>query len=271
MAAVTAMFPGQLLTHYEPALHAARWHAAHALTGLSIALTIGQLARTLRYGALRLTEIFYEWRYGIVSGGEILASELGFTEKACHDYQATSYIRFRQLMKQIPIRANEDVFLDFGSGLGRAVILAATYPFRKVIGVELSTALHNRAVENVRRAAARLDCRDIELYNMDARRFRIPPEATIVYMWNPFDGEVLREVVANIHKSILEYPRKVTVLHLSPIDPTPLDVFKETLPWLHETKRIRFGTQSLAVFYTCGAAEGARSPAAAGSRLAQAV
>src|SRR5262249_43120440 len=266
--AVAALFSNH--SPYEAALHAARWHAAHTLVGLSIALLPGQLLRQLRYGLLRLSEIFYERRYGIVSGGEILASELGFTEKCCHDYQATSYVRFRQLMKQIAIRDDEDVFLDYGSGLGRAVILAATYPFRKVIGVELATDLHARPADNVRRAVQRLRCRDIELYNVDARRFRIPPEVTVIYLWNPFDGEVLREVFGNIQRSIVEYPRTVTILHLSPSNPTALDVIKDGLPWLRETKRIRFGRQSLAVFYTCGAAEAAAT-AASVTPLAQAV
>src|ERR1041385_8704646 len=163
------------------------------------------------------------------------------------------------------------VFLDYGSGLGRAVILAATYPFRKVIGVELVADLHARAAENVRRAVNRLRCRDIELYNVDARHFRIPPEVTVIYLWNPFDGDVLREVFGNIQRSIVEHPRTVTILHLSPISPTALDEMKESLPWLNESKRIRFGAHSLAVFYTCGAAEAAAALASSLSALAQAM
>jgi SAM-dependent methyltransferase len=271
--AVTAVFSGQALTHCEPALYAARWHAAHALVGFSLAL--GQFAPThilqqLRYALFRVSERLHEWRYGIASDGEILASDLGITEKSCHDYLATGYMRFRQLMKQIEIHES-DVFLDYGSGLGRAVILAATYPFRKVIGVELVADLHARAAENVRRAVNRLRCRDIELYNVDARHFRIPPEVTVIYLWNPFDGDVLREVFGNIQRSIVEHPRTVTILHLSPISPTALDEMKESLPWLNESKRIRFGAHSLAVFYTCGAAEAAAALASSLSALAQAM
>ncbi|HEY1267017.1 MAG TPA: class I SAM-dependent methyltransferase [Candidatus Binatia bacterium] len=271
---VTAGLSAQVLFQCEPVLRAVvtRWHLGHTIVGLSIAL--GQflpahLLQRLRSALFRFSERVYDWRYGIFSEGEILASELGFTEKSCHDYMATGYIRFRQLMSQIEIRDN-DVFLDYGSGLGRAVILAATYPFRKVIGVELAADLHKRAAENVRRAVKRLRCRDIELYNVDARRFRIPPEVTVIYLWNPFDGEVLREVFDNIQRSIVEHPRPVTVLHLSPRNPTPLDEMKDSLPWLKESKRIRFGAQSLAVFYTCGAAEASAALSTSLSALAQA-
>jgi SAM-dependent methyltransferase len=271
--AVTAELSAQVLFQCAPVLRvvAARWHLGHAIVGLSIAL--GQflpahLLQRLRYAIFRLSERVNDWRYGIASDEEILASDLGITEKSCHDYLATGYIRFGQLMNEIEIRES-DVFLDYGSGLGRAVILAATYPFRKVIGVELVTDLHKRAAENVRGAVKRLRCRDIELYNVDARRFDIPPDVTVIYLWNPFDGEVLREVFGNIQRSIVEHPRAVTVLHLSPTNPTPLDEIKDRLPWLKESKRIRFGAQSLAVFYTCGAAEAAAALSPSVSALAQ--
>jgi hypothetical protein len=87
---------------------------------------------------------------------------------------------------------------------------------------------------------------------VDARSFDIPADVTIIYMWNPFSGEVLRQVLANIRQSILEAPRIITIVHLSPSTPTDLDVIKETLPWLQEWKRLRLGSTSHAVIYTCG-------------------
>lgn len=244
----------QMIMHYSHAGHAMpAWLTTHSFIGLMLGpATIGD---KLRYVIFRLSEMFYEWRYGIVSDREILASQLGITDLACHDYLATGYLRFRQLMRHLAIRADEDVFLDYGSGLGRAVILAATYPFRKVIGVELVGDLHGKAQDNVRRALRRLRCRDIELYNADARSFHIPADVTIIYMWNPFSGAVLRQVLANIRQSILEVPRSVTIVHLSPTNPTDLDALKKSLPWLHESKRLQLGASSHAVIYRCGEPE----------------
>jgi SAM-dependent methyltransferase len=241
----------QMIMHYGHAGHALpAWLTSHSFVGLSLAPAA--LVGKLRYAMFRLSELLYEWRYGIVSDTEILADQLGITDLACHDYLATGYMRFRQVMRHLVIRPDEDVFLDFGSGLGRAVILAGTYPFRKVIGVELVAELHTRAQENVRRAMRRLRCRDIELHNVDARSFHIPADVTIVYMWNPFSGEVLRQVLANIRQSFLEAPRVITIVHLSPTNPTDLDAIKETLPWLRECKRLRLGKTSHAVIYSCG-------------------
>src|SRR5436190_10221697 len=157
---MTHVAAAQILTHYGSGAHGipSSWLTTPGFIGLSLGLDrlrTTAILQKVRYAIFRLSEVFYEWRFGIVSDKEILADELGITDSACHDYLATGYLRFRQLMKYIAIRPDEDVFLDFGSGMGRAVILAATYPFRKVIGVELVADLHVKALENVRRALGR--------------------------------------------------------------------------------------------------------------------
>jgi predicted RNA methylase len=43
-------------------------------------------------------------------------------------------------------RADDEVFLDYGAGLGRVLILAAMLPFKRVIAVELSPILAAKAV-----------------------------------------------------------------------------------------------------------------------------
>ncbi|HEY2990396.1 MAG TPA: class I SAM-dependent methyltransferase [Candidatus Binatia bacterium] len=236
---------------------AARWHAAPIFLAYSILFSSfapGMRLGKLRHALHRILERLYDWRFGIFSHMEVYINEFGVTDTACHDYAASSYLRFRQLMKLITIRAGMDVFLDFGSGMGRAVVLASTYPFRKVIGVELVRDLHSIAQENVQRARPRLRCRDIELHNVDARAFRIPPEVTVVYFWNPFSQHVLAQVFANIRQSIVESPRQVTILYLSPANPTELDNIQDGLQWLRERERVRLGSQSLGVIYDCGPA-----------------
>jgi tRNA1(Val) A37 N6-methylase TrmN6 len=62
---------------------------------------------------------------------------------------------------------NRDVFVDFGSGKWRAIFWAARYPFRRVIGVELSAQLNALARRNINRNRHRLTCRDIHLVTAD--------------------------------------------------------------------------------------------------------
>ncbi|MGA3182468.1 MAG: class I SAM-dependent methyltransferase [Verrucomicrobiota bacterium] len=205
--------------------------------------------------AYRFSEQFYDWWFGIVSDKELSVAELGLTEPGCHHYIASCYIRFWQMMKLIEIRPGADVFLDIGSGMGRVVVLAARYPFRKVIGVELTEKLHGIAQENVRRTLPRLRCRAIELYRVDARDFRIPPDVTVIYLWSPCSGQVLEQVFSNIRRSVLDSARTVTILYLSLPGVTGLDDIKPRLPWLKERQRVKLGAGSLAVVYTCSAEE----------------
>ena len=65
----------------------------------------------------------------------------------------------------------EDVFVDFGAGLGRVVIQAAQHPFGRVIGVEISPELSATARANVDQMRTRLACPDVEIVTADATRF----------------------------------------------------------------------------------------------------
>ncbi len=200
----------------------------------------------------RMIEGFLEWRYGISTRGYIGLGEFGITDSSCHHYGPTDYRYFRKLMKHVKIRGSEDVFLDLGSGKGRAVVLSATYPFRKVIGVEISSELNAIAQENVRRVLPRLRCKDVELHQVDARIFRIPPEVTVIFLNNPFSEEVLIPVFSNIRQSVQESPRRITILYLAPPGERYLDNIRDNLDWLQERKRVNLGKYLQLTIYSCG-------------------
>ncbi len=67
------------------------------------------------------------------------------------NYAAVEPERFRALMAALPINFSEFTFVDFGSGKGRALLLASEYPFKKILGLEFSPELHDVAVANIRR------------------------------------------------------------------------------------------------------------------------
>src|SRR6266478_4126140 len=62
-------------------------------------------------------------------------TELGISDRRNHWYVPTDYETFQRAIQRVSIRAGRDVFVDFGSGMGRIVMLAAALPFRRVIGV----------------------------------------------------------------------------------------------------------------------------------------
>ena len=54
---------------------------------------------------------------------------------------------FREMVGRLPIRHDDFVFIDFGSGKGRCLLLATEWPFRRIVGVELSAELNHVARE----------------------------------------------------------------------------------------------------------------------------
>ncbi len=164
---------------------------------------VGSLARSL----------IEDIRRGVWTTREVRDEELGFRDRQNHAYVATDYEIFRKAIRSIDIRAGEDVFVDFGSGKGRPVLLAAEYPFRRVIGVEYSKKLHDAACRNLR-LSKRLVCQDVELVHADAGEWPIPPDATVLFFFNPFEGQVLAKVCDNIRASIAAAPRRITIIYV---------------------------------------------------------
>ncbi len=112
-------------------------------------------------------------------------------------YEAVPVPAFRSLMAQVPdpvVRTS--VFVDVGAGMGRALMLASEYPFRQIVGIEISPGLLGIAKENVAKAydlATR--CRNVRLFRADARRRAFPRGDLVVFLYNPFDGDALEAVL----------------------------------------------------------------------------
>jgi precorrin-6B methylase 2 len=173
---------------------------------------------TIKLYYRRLHEIIVEKRLGIRTADRIDLDELGLEHEERMPHGPTSYFEFRALENFIrPTEANE-VFLDYGAGLGRAVILASMLPFQRVIGIELSSALAERARENLQRVRGRLVCKNVDIHNVDATDFDVPLEVTRIYFANPFKGEILEQVLKRIKHSSQKRRRPIKIICNHPLD-----------------------------------------------------
>ncbi len=150
-------------------------------------------------------------------------------------YEPVPVEAFEQLLAAVPeAHVRAAAFVDVGCGMGRAILLASEHPFRQVIGIELGPALHAIACENL--AVARglsPRCRDVRIRRGDARRFRFPKGDLVVFMFNPFDHEVVRVVLDRIAGSRRSGER-VTLLYHVPIH---RDVVAEyAAQWLYDDR-----------------------------------
>jgi SAM-dependent methyltransferase len=171
---------------------------------------------TLRLIRHRLTERYYEARYGIRTAGKVELRTLGIDDPWCKIYAPIAYRSFRAAMRSVPVRPGEDVFLDLGAGKGRVLVLAAMLPFRKVIGVEIAPALADAARRNVERAGRRLRCHDVQVIVANAAEVAVADEVTVIHLFDPFQGAILQRVVENIRASLARAPRPLTILYADP-------------------------------------------------------
>jgi SAM-dependent methyltransferase len=155
------------------------------------------LARTALRAVFNVTrrvspaERRFDRNYGVSTEGRVWGPQLGF-DPELSGYLPTPVHAFTRLIRSLPIKYAEWNFVDIGCGRGRALVLAATFPFRSVTGVELSELLATRARENVEAFRKDLRCRasSMEVLQADALTYTPLPK-TVVYMNSPFYGRLM--------------------------------------------------------------------------------
>ncbi|MFJ8155133.1 methyltransferase domain-containing protein [Streptomyces sp. NPDC094468] len=127
-------------------------------------------------------------------------------------YSPTPVRTVRNALSRCDVRHEEATFVDVGCGKGRILLMAAEFPFRRIVGVEASETLCNVARSNVKAASQSLDgCDRIDVVHADATLFEIPDDAGLFYFYEPFSTDVSTAVLARIEDSIRRHPRKVVL------------------------------------------------------------
>ncbi len=216
----------------------------------------GGPVRTWRWILDRLRDGSLDRQFGIYSSPKRSAEELGFHSPELVPYQAVSFSDLREILENSSI-SHEDVLLDFGSGMGRVVCFAAaTYELQSVIGVEISPQLCEIAQRNVQGLKPRLKCLDVKIVNADAVQYEVPDNVTLIYFFNPFRGEVLRQVLENIGRSLRRRPRRIRVLFYGTVSSRGFREEASRHSWLilEGTRLLRTGAMLLR-YIACAEAE----------------
>lgn len=174
--------------------------------------------RPYKWTRKTLSRVFFDRRYGVRTEDELELESLGVA--APHRCGYMPYAR-RSLARILPARevSDQDVFLDAGSGMGRVVLQAALrYRCRRVIGVEVSPDLHKIAEVNINQSKNRLRCPHITLVRSDVLNYRIPDDVTIVFLFNPFDGQIFERFIQELLDSIDRTPRVIRLVYGNPVE-----------------------------------------------------
>lgn len=142
-----------------------------------------------------------------------------------HLYQPSSSVLFEKAMNVLPFQLVDKVFLDIGSGKGRALILAAEAGFRKVIGVEYAAELSDIAHTNIERVRHRFPTTEFQLHEGDALQYDIPEEVDVIYLFNPFDETATKELLKKVKPAFA----RMKPLFLIYVHPVHCNVLEEGL------------------------------------------
>jgi SAM-dependent methyltransferase len=169
--------------------------------------------RRQRYG-----DVDFDWDYRVDTTGATVGWRDRLLGLLHSPYQPTDPALFREMMSQLNADFHEYTFIDIGSGKGRVLLMAADYPFRRIVGVELFPELDRIAKENVAKYKSESQkCFVIEAVCGDAREFSFPAEPLVVYLFNPLPAAGLTELLGNLEKSLRNKPRPVIVLYHNPL------------------------------------------------------
>lgn len=126
-------------------------------------------------------------------------------------YEPTPLKGLQQIMRSIRrIAPSEFAFFDMGCGKGRALVVASAHPFKRIVGVEFCPTLAKIADENIRRSQSKHpQIVKAQIVCADAASYQFPDEDAFIFFSNPFNEEIMAQVLRNIrtsaHRSTARY------------------------------------------------------------------
>lgn len=142
------------------------------------------------------------------------------------------------LEKTIKHPLDKNLFVDYGSGKGAAIIHAKKLGFKQTIGVEFAKELHEQAQKNIEK----LKLKNVTSIYADATTYELPSDISVIYFFNPFDTVVMSKVIENIMQQKENFTQDVYIIYGN----ASCDILKDNFEFLGH---ITYPCSSTADFY----------------------
>jgi SAM-dependent methyltransferase len=143
---------------------------------------------------------------GVTRGGHLVSR-----------YETTSAGAIRTALDSLDLELSEFAFIDLGCGKGKPLMVAASYPFRRLIGVDISPACVEAARRNIAGYGPdKIDLARVELLAMDVEDFAFPDDPLVLYLFNPFPPKLMERVIGNLEDSLAARPRQAAIVYVNP-------------------------------------------------------
>jgi hypothetical protein len=186
-----------------------------------VAGTVKRIPRLIRHRKNQLSGSWFDIRYGVHTTDVI--DPPAFQKRLeqvtdANGYEPITFSYFERMMEAI---GADDLagywFVDLGSGLGRALMLASDYPFTRIVGVEFVDFIHEVASDNIQsflENSGRPD--NFELHCIDAAAYPWPDRPTVLFLYNPFGPQKMQQVLDRLADSLRARPRALFILYRNP-------------------------------------------------------
>lgn len=162
----------------------------------------------------------YDRANGIETSGMVPVERLSVDETAREGaflYAGSQPGVLRTVLQTLP-GIDSCSFLDLGCGKGRPLFVASEFPFRELIGVELSPPLADTARRNAAIIAQRHPRRvPVQIVTGDATAFPLPVGDFVLFLYNPFGRTLIGKVVANVEAALRAGQRRVYIVYYNPV------------------------------------------------------
>ena len=144
----------------------------------------------------------------------------------------------KDLERSIEKTLDKELFIDYGSGKGAAIIHAKKIGFKETLGVEFAKELHETAEENIKK----LNLKNVTSIYADATTHVAPSNVSVIYLFNPFDEVVMEKVIKNLVGQKESFTNDVYVIYGN----ASCDILKNHLELI---KQITYPSGATADFY----------------------
>lgn len=132
-------------------------------------------------------------------------------------YQGSNYYLVEKAFDFLRKENATESIIDFGSGKGRILSIAAFYGFKQITGVDFSEDLCKKASENIAVVQSLFPGATINIVCEDVANYSIKNDNQVFFFFNPFDEVIMLLVVKKILTSLKENPRKIYIVYINPL------------------------------------------------------
>lgn len=132
-----------------------------------------------------------------------------------NEYGSPSYINLWRIARKVAKwTSSNETFYDIGCGKGRVLCVMARLPLRRVVGIEVDSALCKTAKTNA--ASLRERITPIDIRCEDAAGSNLS-DGNIFFFYNPFGPDTLKVVINNILRTVLDNPRPLLLIYYNAV------------------------------------------------------